>query len=184
MIYDGEGGGDNLTVNGTAMDDAANVNPTNGGSGSFASRASPSFSFTGATIITVNGGLGGFDVIEVQGTDAADVVNVTGAVITLVGTVNIGAGIDELNILTFGGTDDVAAGVRVPTTVELGSGNDLVPLGTGAGIRLTLLGGTGDDALFGGAGADRLEGGEGDDTMVGGGGDDFAYGGAGSDTFV
>src|SRR5205085_9484955 len=39
VVYDGEGGGDTLTINGTAVDDSASINPTSGGSGSFASNA-------------------------------------------------------------------------------------------------------------------------------------------------
>jgi Ca2+-binding RTX toxin-like protein len=175
--------GDTLTINGTSQDDHFTVNLNNGGSGSHRSNVAPAFDYSGANLVTVSGGSGGFDDVEILGTDASDVVTSTATTVSMGGgTVTFAGGIEELQVLTLGGGDSVSLGTTIIAQVDGGAGNDLI-IGVGT-ARRTLLGGAGDDALFGGGGADRLEGGEGDDVLVGGGGDDFAYGGAGSDTFV
>jgi Ca2+-binding RTX toxin-like protein len=57
-------------------------------------------------------------------------------------------------------------------TVRAGQGNDTVDVAPGMPVRLTLLGGEGDDTLRGGDGSDRILGLDGRDTVDGRGGDD------------
>ena len=84
--------------------------------------------------------------------------------------------------------------------VRAGGGNDTITVEPGTRVRVTLLGGEGEDRLVGadgdevllggwghdtvqgGAGSDRLLGGEGDDYLDGQAGDDRLYGGDGDDT--
>ncbi|WP_027341230.1 M91 family zinc metallopeptidase [Hamadaea tsunoensis] len=83
-------------------------------------------------------------------------------------------------VLRTGDGDDtvtVAPGTRVRVTVLGGSGDDVLQ-GGGGGV---LLGSTGADYLAGGTGADLLDGGAGDDTVAGLGGDDQLSGGEGHD---
>ncbi|MEV0274182.1 M91 family zinc metallopeptidase [Hamadaea sp. NPDC050747] len=74
--------------------------------------------------------------------------------------------------------------------LRTGGGDDTVTVAPGTSVRLTLVGGDGDDELHGGdgddvlygsAGADYLSGGAGDDKLSGGDGHDTAYGLAGAD---
>jgi Ca2+-binding RTX toxin-like protein len=114
------------------------------------------------------------DVVRVQGTAAADVIQAAPVSSTVqvngsTGTVGIlgsEAANDTLVIEGFGGND------------TLGSGS------VAALIRLTLDGGDGNDVLNGGNGADTLVGGDGNDTVDGNGGNDTAFLGDGNDTFV
>ena len=57
-------------------------------------------------------------------------------------------------------------------TVRAGQGNDTVDVAAGTTVRLTLLGGEGDDTLRGGDGSDRILGLDGRDTVDGRGGGD------------
>jgi Ca2+-binding RTX toxin-like protein len=66
-------------------------------------------------------------------------------------------------------------------TIRSGQGNDEVTVASGTQVRVTLLGGAGDDTLRGGAGDDRILGGSGGDNLYGGKGDDRVSGGAGRD---
>jgi hypothetical protein len=74
---------------------------------------------------------------------------------------------------------------RVPAGLDLvvrtGSGDDLVEVDRGTRLRVTLLGGEGDDTLVGGDRGDTLLGLWGDDRLFGGGGDDRVAGGDGRD---
>ncbi|MCP2327444.1 Ca2+-binding RTX toxin-like protein [Hamadaea flava] len=74
--------------------------------------------------------------------------------------------------------------------LRTGGGDDTVTVAPGTSVRLTLVGGDGDDELHGGdghdvlyglAGTDYLAGGAGDDRIFGGDGNDTAYGLAGAD---
>ena len=81
------------------------------------------------------------------------------------------------------GDDVVYLGTSVASAyVEAGAGDDVV---TSTSARLygsvTLVGGSGDDALTGGGGGDYLYGQDGDDTLAGGGAQDELFGGRGDD---
>lgn len=61
-------------------------------------------------------------------------------------------------------------------------GNDTIDASAlPANMRVTLLGGAGDDVILGGAGDDFLFGGDGNDVLFAGAGDNVAFGGAGDD---
>lgn len=99
-----------------------------------------------------------------------------------------GPGDDDVRVFTDGGQRVVevnggrwllAADAEV--TIRTGDGNDTVAVATGSGIRLTVLGGDGNDDLIGGEGGDRMLGLSGDDRLRGGSGDDVISGGAGND---
>ena len=113
-------------------------------------------------------------VVVVNGTNGDDIIDVFGAgtsvaVLGLAARVNIagseGAN-DALVINALGSADGVTA-----TTLPAGV------------IRLTVDGGTGDDALLGSQGADLFIGGDGDDFVFGDNGNDTAFMGAGDDVF-
>src|SRR5262249_44868031 len=126
VVYQGMAG-DTLTMNGTGVDDHFVVNPTNGGSGSHRSNAAPALDYTGATAVTVTGGAGGLDVLEVDGSEAADAVTSAANVITVAGqgAATIGANIDRVDVSTFGGNDSVnLLGVTLPTIIRGGDGDD------------------------------------------------------------
>ncbi|GIG58194.1 hypothetical protein Lfu02_25660 [Longispora fulva] len=95
----------------------------------------------------------------------------------------------DLVIRAGGGRDDISVprGTRLRVTLLGGDGDDVLH-GGDDGARL--LGGPGDDRVYGGAGADRIsagsgddyvDAGSGDDTVTGGSGDDVLYGMAGAD---
>ena len=68
------------------------------------------------------------------------------------------------------------------TTVNAGSGDDLVD-GSGVSVAvLTLTGNEGADILIGGGANDHFDGGDGDDLLIGGAGDNTYIGGSGFDT--
>jgi len=119
-------------------------------------------------------GDGSADVVIVNGTTGADIVDIFGAgmsvaVIGLSAQINVnnseGAN-DALVVNGLGGADGITA-----TTLPAGV------------IKLTLDGGVGDDTLLGSQGADVLLGGDGDDFIFGDNGNDLALMGAGNDVF-
>ena len=63
-------------------------------------------------------------------------------------------------------------------TIRAGEGNDTVDVAPGTKVRLTLLGGEGDDTLRGGDGGDRILGLDGRDRLEGRGGGDLITAGA------
>jgi Ca2+-binding RTX toxin-like protein len=94
-----------------------------------------------------------------------------------------GAGDDMVKIGDLSGVANLREVVA-----EGGDGNDTLD-GSGqfnANIKLTLLGGAGNDTLIGGAGRDRLEGGDGNDVLNSGADNwpDELTGGAGADRFL
>jgi Ca2+-binding RTX toxin-like protein len=114
------------------------------------------------------------DVVMVNGTNGADVIDIFGAgtsasVVGLSASVNIsnseGAN-DSLVINALGGNDSVTA-----TTLPAGV------------IRLFIDGGAGDDTLLGSQGADVFIAGDGNDFVFGDNGNDVALLGAGDDVF-
>lgn len=94
--------------------------------------------------------------------------------------VNLGSGADRLAIRTTGR-------VLPTTTIESGTGNDVVSGGPGVDALLDLAGSDvlrgngGNDTIFGGIGNDRVYGGPGNDRVEGGRGNDRVYGGPGND---
>src|SRR5262245_31367451 len=120
-------------------------------------------------------GDGAADSVTVNGTNAADNIQIVGAgtsysVIGLPALINVtgseGAN-DSLVVAALGG-DDIVSASTLPADV----------------VKLTIDGGTGNDTITGSAGADKLLGGDGNDLITGGKGDDSASLGAGDDTFV
>ncbi len=186
VIYQGLGG-DTLTANGTALDDTFVYNPANGGDGSHASNAAPAFSFTGVTVLNVNGGAGLLgDNLTVNGTQGADIVTspVVDSILLGGGQVNIGAGMDHVKLNTFDGNDIITlnldlAGLK--KVVDAGAGNDTVDLS--ASLDADIFGGIGDDTLIGTPLADNIFGGAGNDILIGGAGVDHEYGEDGNDRF-
>ena len=198
---------DNLTINGTALDDTTVINPTGIGTGTFASGASPQFIFQSFDNVTVNPGSGGFDRVEINGTAGPDTVTSNANTVTLGGAVTLGAGIDQVDINTLDGNDNVTLTLAVTglkKVVNLGAGNDRADL---SGVAVdpadpVIYGGDGDDniigspnpdLIFGGSGTDvilglggidYIDGGDGNDTITGGTGDDTLHGGAGSDVII
>jgi Ca2+-binding RTX toxin-like protein len=65
--------------------------------------------------------------------------------------------------------------------IRTGEGNDEVVVPPGSKVRVTLLGGTGDDQLQGGGGSDTILGGRGQDKIFAGDGNDRVSGGADRD---
>lgn len=187
--YNGEGApavDDNLTINGTALDDTTILNPAGIGTGSFASGASPQFLFKSFDSVTVNSGTGGFDRVQVDGTEGPDAVTSNATTVTLGGLVTIGTGIDQLDINTFGGNDNVDLDLAVPGLakfINVGGGNDIVNL---LGVAVdpadpTVYGGDGDDFIIGSPNPDSIFGGTGNDILIGAGGVDQIYGEEGND---
>ena len=147
------GGADNLTVNDLSGTDVTNVQAD----------------------LAANGGGddGASDNVVVDGTNADDVVTVTGAgpnaelagLSAAVSVSGASATNDRLTVNSLGGDDVIdASGVAagsIPLTLAGGDGDDV------------LIGGDGDDVLLGGAGDDVLIGGPGNDTLDGGSGDNI-----------
>jgi Ca2+-binding RTX toxin-like protein len=120
-------------------------------------------------------GDGQADSVIVNGTNAADSVNVQGAgssfqvsgLSALVSVTGSEGGNDSLVLSTLGGDDSINAAA--------------LPAGV---VNLTVDGGTGNDAIVGSDGNDLLIGGDGNDVITGGRGSDVVMMGAGDDTFV
>ena len=88
--------------------------------------------------------------------------------------------VNRIEVVLGTGHDIVVVGsnILVPLTIDGGGGNDLL---VGGGGRSVLIGGAGNDILWGGAGDDVLLGGDGNDDLFGGGGNDALVGGFGND---
>ncbi|MDQ3728836.1 MAG: hypothetical protein M3355_04545 [Actinomycetota bacterium] len=113
--------------------------------------------------------LSGDDVVQAQGED----------------TVCAGSGDDDIRGAakwTEGGSgsDRMEADGKSPANFYGGDGDDLL-VGSRAGQRDYLYGGSGDDRVFGRGGREYMRGGSGDDHLVGGAGGDVAWGGDGID---
>jgi Ca2+-binding RTX toxin-like protein len=104
--------------------------------------------------------------------------------------VNTGTGNDKVEvsvdpktgaqIVTINGASyHYPAGANI--VVRTGEGNDTVTVAPGTNIRVTILGGQGDDIVKGGAGNETVLGLGGRDQVYGGGGNDRVSGGAGRD---
>jgi Ca2+-binding RTX toxin-like protein len=134
---------------------------------------------TDATKIDVNlaastgGGDAESDTVTINGTNAADVIDVfaAGADYSVLGlpallNVHTSEAGDQLVIRARGGNDTINASTLLSDTA-----------------KLTIDGGTGNDTIFGGRGADTLLGGDGNDFIDGNQGNDLSDLGAGNDVF-
>jgi Ca2+-binding RTX toxin-like protein len=119
-------------------------------------------------------GDGAADTVIVNGTNAADNINIVGSgtsvsVLGLPAQVNItgaeGAN-DSLVVNALGGDDGITAST--------------LPAGI---INLTVDGGAGNDTISGSQGADKIFGGDGNDSITGNQGNDTVFMGAGDDVF-
>ena len=141
--------------------------------------------------------LSGYDRVRVQGTSVANnyvVSQVNGLMQITDGTasLNISPIIQVVDVLAGDGNDTITINAldRIRTamilTVDGGNGNDSITAnGTKSGfVRVSLIGGLGDDSLTGSTGQDSLDGGDGDDSLNGQGGDDLIFGGVGDDTIL
>jgi Ca2+-binding RTX toxin-like protein len=92
----------------------------------------------------------------------------------------IAGDVNEIKVELGSGHDIVVIGsnITVPVTIDGGDGNDFL---VGGGGRSVLSGGNGNDILWGAAGDDVLLGGAGNDDLFGGGGNDALVGGFGND---
>ncbi|MBI1321701.1 hypothetical protein GC170_00730 [bacterium] len=131
------------------------------------------------------------DVIEVNGTENADTITVSGDVDPgrVVFDVNGQTSSNDLtnflgvmHIDALGGNDLVyTRNYTIPTSVFGGLGDDIVDSRT-MNVPVSLYGGNGDDMLIGGKSNDFIDGGEGLDQIFAGFGDDRVEGGSGSDS--
>jgi Ca2+-binding RTX toxin-like protein len=141
--------------------------------------------------------LSGYDRVRVQGTDAANnyvVSQVSGQVQITDGSavLNLSPIIQVVDIFAGAGNDRITINAldRVRTamvlTVNGEDGNDKINSnGANLGfVRVSLIGGLGDDTLIGGSGIDSLDGGDGDDSLNAQGGNDLVFGGLGDDTII
>jgi hypothetical protein len=130
--------------------------------------------------------------LYIIGTDQKDFVAITkhSSNIKVVATFNSSnpllfniADVSEIEVRVRGGNDVVviANSVTVPTTVDGGSGNDVLTAGGGDTV---IYGGSGNDVLAGGPGDNVLIGGDGSDVIVGGAGRDLIVGGDDSDILI
>ena len=189
VVYDGVAafGADNFTINGSFNDttnfDVASL------AGTYRSLLSPDLDFSLVGALTVNAGVGNFDVVNITASAGDDAVTSTATAITVstpgaVGIVTLGVGVDLVTLSTLAGNDSIdldlnVAGLR--KSVDAGAGNDTVNM-TGT-IDADIFGGLGDDILIGSPAADNIFGGFGNDILVGGAGDDFQHGEEGNDIF-
>lgn len=188
--YDGQGApliDDAITIHGNFADETTTVSPQDLGTGTFVSTNSPRFVFRSFEQLTVNGN-DGVDQLIFNATQGPDTITSTGNALTLndnlTHVVAIGVGIDQLNVNTFDGDDNINLDLTVTPlkkVIDAGAGNDLVDLS--GSVDADIFGGSGDDTLIGSPAADNIFGGAGNDVIIGGGGNDVAYGEEGNDVF-
>ncbi len=197
--YDGEltdgAALDDITINGTALDDTTTVTPVGAGpggsgQGSFVSPGSPLFNFRGYDDFSVNGGTGGFDTLIYNATAGADIITTDADTVTLAGTeVNLGLGLDQFELYSFGGNDNIDLDLQLlglAKIIDAGAGNDIVDL---SGVIVDpadpmIFGGIGDDTIIGSPNVDLIYGDDGNDTINGLGSDDVVHGGRGNDVLI
>ncbi|WP_254513390.1 dockerin type I domain-containing protein [Anatilimnocola floriformis] len=196
IVYDAneQVGFDQLTVNGTIIDDVLTYYAGNGPisfGGTFRSIVSPDFDFLRTGRVTFNGG-GGTDTANYIGTEGADVVTSTATAVTLdapssLTVLTMDASVELLNLKLLGGDDTVDLDLNLGAqarVIDVGAGNDNVDLSgvLDTGIS-TIYGGDGNDSILGSPNVDLIYGGSGSDLLRGGGGVDTIYGEDGDDTF-
>ncbi|MBP1806867.1 N,N-dimethylformamidase beta subunit family domain-containing protein [Rubellimicrobium aerolatum] len=113
---------------------------------------------TGIEEITANGFAG----VRMLGNSTAEVVDLSGTVLTGIGSIDLGSGNDSL--AGSAGADSILGNSGVDT-IRGGGGNDTIDGGTSEDI---LTGGAGDDTFLVGAsgGADSIDGGVGTDSVI------------------
>ena len=191
-----QGGAGNDTLDGGLGDDMLDGQAGNdriaGGDGS------DTFIWNGAGDgVDTLSSLSGYDRVRVQGTDVANnyiVSQVSGQLQITDGTavLNVSPIIQVVDIFAGLGNDRITINAldRVRTamllTVNGEDGNDKINSnGANLGfVRVSLIGGLGDDTLIGGSGIDSLDGGDGDDSLNAQGGNDLVFGGIGDDTII
>lgn len=151
------GGADNITVGDLTGTDVTAVNVD------LANRAGSGTGDGAADVVTVNG-TAAADNVQVFGTPGNLTVAGLSASVQITG---VEATNDQLVVSGLGGDDQLSAASLAANVV-----------------RLTLDGGAGDDTLVGSQGDDLLIGGDGNDIIFGGKGSDTALMGEGDDTFV
>gem|GEM_PF-2401726 len=107
-------------------------------------------------------------------------------VLTVVGSdsddrIGIGQTGTEVVVLLNGVETRYPSDTVTSISVDAGVGNDHVRIARNVSLPSTLQGGTGNDVLEGGAGNDVIDGGDGNDVLRGGNGDDQLTGGLGND---
>ena len=163
----GFGGAASLHVTGSNADDTFAVTPTTAGAGSFSvvSAGLPAvqdvaFNYSGQSLLTVDGGTGGFDVLQIMGSEAADNISGVGSLVTVANAatnkIALGSGLERLDIFALGGNDhvDLSALAALPTQIYGGDGDD------------TLIGSLQADLIDGGAGKDVIHAGAGHNTVL------------------
>lgn len=135
---------------------------------------------TGVTDLVVDDSVAGApdntaDRFTVDGTDAADVITVSGSTAAGVSITGLPASVH------FVGTDPIDG-----LDVQAAGGDDAVNAsGLAAGVvSFSADGGTGNDVITGSAGDDVLHGGDGDDVLNGGPGNDVLDGGPGANVLI
>ena len=135
---------------------------------------------TGVTDLEVDDAAAGVpdnatDRFTVDGTDAADVITVTGSAAAGVSITGLPASVH------FTGTDPVDG-----LDIQGAGGDDAINAsGLAAGVvSFSADGGTGNDVITGSAGDDVLHGGDGDDVVNGGPGNDVLDGGPGANVLI
>jgi Ca2+-binding RTX toxin-like protein len=172
----GDGQPDAVTVNGTAGDDTFNISADGGAvvvDGLAAQVRVKGFEPDNDRV-AINGTAG--DVANVNGSDAADTINITPSPVAGFARVNIVGVLTSVDVI--GVASLVVNGLGGPDTIS--GANGLAALN----IPLTIDGGAGDDTINGGDGADLLLGGDDNDTIDGNRGNDTVFLGAGDDTFI
>jgi Ca2+-binding RTX toxin-like protein len=124
-----------------------------------------------ATVKVDLGSNGAVKEFQVNGTDAADVIEVVPACV-------------GVNVLGLGAAVSVADVTQVQYVFIDGWGGNDVLSGAGLTVRLWIEAGAGDDVVIGSDANDVLQGGDGNDTIYGNAGDDFVLLGDGDDVFV
>jgi Ca2+-binding RTX toxin-like protein len=121
-----------------------------------------------------DGGDGAADNVTVNGTNAADAIQVLGSG-TSVSVVGLSAAVNMTNVE---GANDLLV------VNGLGGDDMISATALAAGVvNLTIDGGAGNDTILGSAGNDTLLGGDGNDFVLGGRGNDLALLGLGDDVF-
>ncbi len=172
----GDGQPDAVTVNGTAGADTINISADAGAVvvDGLAAAVRLTHSEAANDRVVVNG-LGG-DLVNVNGSAAADTMDVLPSPVAghvRVSVADFSASVDVIGALTL-----AVNGLGGPDTIS--GANGLAVLA----IPLQIDGGEENDTINGGDGADVLFGGDGNDTIDGNRGNDTAFLGAGDDTFI